>query len=122
MNRAKGYDFEQQAVQYLESKEYIILEQNWHASKFGEIDIIALTPDKQKVVFIEVKGRKGYYSRQDAVNSLTPSKLTKITKSINYFLQNYKKIELPFWTRFDIILIHQALEHIENIDLSGIIN
>lgn len=122
MNRTKGNNFEEQAVKYLTKNNYEILEQNWHASRLGEIDIIALSPNKNKLIFIEVKGRTGIYSRLDSMNSLTPSKLTKINKSINYFLNNYKARELPFWTQFDIILIYNNnIEHIENIDLSSIL-
>ena len=55
-NKEKGALGENLAAQYLEKLGYKILERNWHFSRTGEIDIIAL--DRDALVFVEVKSRK----------------------------------------------------------------
>jgi putative endonuclease len=55
-NRKKGTDFESQAASYLEAKGYRVLERNFRC-RIGEIDLIALDPDADEVVFAEVKYR-----------------------------------------------------------------
>ena len=47
---------EEAASKYLERQGYTILERNW-ACPFGEADIIALGPDGDELVFVEVKTR-----------------------------------------------------------------
>ena len=54
-NKLKGKRGEELAVKHLQEKGLKILETNWHYSRFGEIDIIAL--DKDILCFIEVKSR-----------------------------------------------------------------
>jgi putative endonuclease len=49
-----GKQGEAAAVQFLENKNYTILEQNWRSGK-AEIDIVAM--DGQTMVFVEVKTR-----------------------------------------------------------------
>ena len=70
------------AVKLLVSKGYKIIAQNFR-SKFGEIDIIAM--DGDVLVFVEVKTRLGrkYGKPEEAV---TPMKLSRIKKTIEYFL------------------------------------
>ncbi|MCR4880668.1 MAG: YraN family protein [bacterium] len=55
-NKEKGNLGETLAAQYLEKSGYEIIERNWHYSRLGEIDIIAL--DRDTLVFVEVKARK----------------------------------------------------------------
>ena len=52
-----GREGEQCAAMYLESAGYRILERN---ARFGryEIDIVAFDPDRDMIVFVEVKARK----------------------------------------------------------------
>lgn len=52
--RELGTNYEKMACDYLESKEYKIIERNFRTYK-GEIDIIA--SDKEYLVFVEVKFR-----------------------------------------------------------------
>lgn len=54
--RAKGDAGEQIASDYLRSKGYEIVERN-HYTSHAELDIIALSPERDAVVFVEVKSR-----------------------------------------------------------------
>lgn len=54
-NKVKGKIGEELAVKYIKNKGLKVLDTNWHYSRFGEIDIIAL--DKNTLSFIEVKTR-----------------------------------------------------------------
>lgn len=47
-----GEDF---VAQYLKSKGYIIIKRNWRDSRFGELDIVAESPEC--IAFVEVKTR-----------------------------------------------------------------
>lgn len=55
-NRAKGNIGEDIAAEFLLSKGYHLIERN-HYTNHTEIDIIALSPDEETVVFVEVKSR-----------------------------------------------------------------
>lgn len=48
---------EQLAAEHLERRGCLILERNYR-SRWGELDIVALEPDTQTIVFIEVKTRR----------------------------------------------------------------
>lgn len=78
MNLKIGKIAEERVEMYLKKHGYKILNRNFH-SKFGEIDIIA---EKESTIsFIEVKYSKNY----DPIYRITPKKLEKIIKTINYF-------------------------------------
>ncbi|MDX1808463.1 MAG: YraN family protein [Sulfurospirillaceae bacterium] len=69
---------EDRVEKYLKKQGYKIIKRNFH-SKFGEIDIIA---EKGSLIsFFEVKYSKDY----DPIYRITPTKLEKIIKTINYF-------------------------------------
>lgn len=74
-----GQEAEEKASSFLQSLGYVIQERNFH-SKFGEIDIIALK--ENTLHFFEVKYSKNY----DPLVRITPSKMTKIIKTIQYYL------------------------------------
>ena len=86
---------EQLVADYLKSKGFLILKQNYR-SGFGEIDIIAETPDE--IIFVEVKTRKEDFlaSPADAVDY---NKQRKIIKTAYEFL---KRIHVRCNIRFDI--------------------
>jgi len=108
VSRSKGDIAEQKACEYLLSQGYQILEQNFYAKKLGEIDIIAL---KDKTYhFCEVKSGLDYES---AVNNLTPSKLSKIKRSTDYYLQS-KKLDVAYCIDA-IIVVDDEIEYLENI-------
>lgn len=110
MSRFKGDIAEQESCEYLHSQGYTILEQNFYAKKLGEIDIIAKKDDVY--IFVEVKSAQEY---EIAVNNITPSKLSKIIRSVDYYLQKYK-LDVDF--QIDaLIVVNTEITHLENITL-----
>lgn len=110
MSRFKGNLAEQQSCEYLISQGFHIVEQNFYAKKLGEIDIIA----RKKGVyhFIEVKSSQEYES---AVNNITPSKLSKLYRSIDYYIQT-KKITADYMLDA-MIVVQEDITHLENITM-----
>ena len=108
MSRAIGNIAEDNAIKYLKQADFTIVERNFY-SKFGEIDIIAL---KGRVLhFIEVKSGKNF----DPIYAITPRKLNKILKTINYYILK-KKINLDI--AVDALIIKgNKIELLENITL-----
>lgn len=97
----------------LTSKGYYILKRKY-CTRFGEIDIIALTPKKDVVAFVEVKTRKDS-SHGAAAESVNKTKLSRIVKSAQqYLLDNPLDTDI----RFDVIEVYTAgdirVNHIEN--------
>ena len=94
------------AVKYLKSKDFTIIERNFHV-KGGEIDIIAMkntkTEDKlhvklENIAFIEVKTKKikNIQEIKDQIyspeNNLTKTKRQRILKAIKHYL-SFNKID-----------------------------
>ena len=103
-----GIKAETRAVEYLKENGYSILERNFH-SRFGEIDIVAFKDDI--LHFFEVKYSKEY----DALTRITPKKLQKIIKTIDYYM--YKK-ELDLDYQIDALIVNDKLiEIVENISI-----
>lgn len=81
-----GLNAEERVAKYLLKNGYKILKRNFH-SKFGEIDIIA---KKDKLLsFIEVKYSKKY----NPIYRITPTKMQKIIKTVDYFFMLNKSDE-----------------------------
>ena len=110
LSQHKGAASEKKACEYLTSLGFQIIEQNFFAKKLGEIDIIATY--KNTYHFVEVKSGLDYES---AVNNITPSKLSKIKRSVDYYLQS-KKLNVDFCIDA-IIVVDDELEFLENITL-----
>lgn len=110
MSRTKGLLAEELACQFLVAQGCALLERNFHC-RFGEIDIIAL---KEGVLhFVEVKSAE----RSEPIYAITPSKLQKIQKSVQVYLQR-TQTTLDFCIDALIIkgnLGDHTLEWIENI-------
>ncbi|MBS9782281.1 MAG: YraN family protein [Arcobacter sp.] len=110
MTREKGNKAEKQAIAFLENKNFKIIEQNFYAKKLGEIDIIA--QEKDIYHFIEVKSALDY---ETAVNNITFSKLSKLKRSIDYYIQK-KNIQNPYC--LDVIIVNEKnIQLIENITI-----
>ena len=108
MSRAKGDLAEQKACEFLLSQAFEIIEQNFYAKKLGEIDIIC---KKDNIYhFIEVKSADDY---ETAINNITPSKLSKLKRSVAYYIQT-KKINCCYCMDA-IIIAENQLEFLENI-------
>lgn len=102
-----GFESEDKAAKYLRNLGYKIIERNFK-SKFGEIDIVAVKNDT--IHFIEVKATKGDY---ESVYRVTPEKLSKILKTIDFFILKYK---FDGFYQIDVITINQnEIKFLENI-------
>lgn len=110
MSRLKGSLAEEKAIKYLLLHKFKILEKNYYAKKLGEIDIIANKDDVYH--FIEVKSSTTY---ENAINNITKSKLFKIKKSIEYYLQ-INKLDVSYCIDA-IIIVENELNFLENISL-----
>ncbi|AYJ80864.1 hypothetical protein AN286_01750 [Aliarcobacter cryaerophilus ATCC 43158] len=110
MSREKGDFAEKRAISFLIDLNYMIIETNFYAKKLGEIDIIA---KKDNVYhFCEVKSAQNF---ELAVQNLTKSKLSKIKKSVDYYLQ-IKKLNVAFC--IDAVIVNEdSIEILENITM-----
>ena len=110
MSREKGDFAEKKAISFLEELGFKIIEKNFYAKKLGEIDIIAL---KNNIYhFCEVKSANSF---EAAVQNLTKSKLSKIKRSVDYYLQ-IKKLNVAFC--IDAVVVNDdSIEILENITM-----
>lgn len=108
---------ETMVADFLRSKGYIIIAENYH-SRFGEIDIIA--ENREYILFIEVKTRhKGsMVSAADAVNK---SKQKKLVLTAYDFLS---KIRMKIKYRFDVAEVYYEINELGELkaDLNYIKN
>lgn len=110
MSKQKGDEAEQKAKSFLEDLGYKIIEQNFYAKKLGEIDIIAIKDSNYH--FCEVKSANDY---EVAVNNITPSKLSKIKRSLSYYLQ-IKKLNVAYCV--DVVIVTPtSIDLLENVTL-----
>ena len=83
------------------------MDRNYHFSRYGEIDIIAL--DKNTLCFIEVKTRSSN-AFGAPLEAITRTKLDKIRKSALSYLQNSK----IFYKNYRIDAISVFLQNTES--------
>ncbi|WP_198304553.1 YraN family protein [Arcobacter vandammei] len=110
MSREKGNFAEKRAISFLEDLGFQIVETNFYAKKLGEIDIIAKKDEVYR--FCEVKSGLDYES---AISNLTPKKLSKIKRSVEYYLQ-IKSLNTAFCIDA-IVVSDENIELIENITM-----
>ena len=110
MSREKGDFAEKRAISFLTDLDFIIVETNFYAKKLGEIDIIAIKGNVYH--FCEVKSAQNF---ELAVQNLTKSKLSKIKRSVDYYLQ-IKKLNVAFC--IDAVVVNDdSIEILENITM-----
>mgnify|MGYP003403006152 CR=1 FL=1 len=110
MSREKGNFFFFFEISFWQDLNFQIIEQNFYAKKLGEIDIIAKKNDTYH--FCEVKSAPDY---ETAINNLTASKLSKIKRSVDYYLQT-KKLDVAFC--IDAIIVNdEEINFLEFITL-----
>ena len=99
LNHKQGAAAEDAALAFLLDKGCSLLARNWHCA-YGEIDLI----DKNggMIVFVEVKYRKNR-GFGGAAYSISPSKLLKLQRSVEYYLQKHGLNHAP--CRLDAVLI-----------------
>lgn len=107
--KAKGNLAEEKGCDYLRSRGLRIIDRNVY-NRFGEIDIIAM---KANVFhFVEVKSAAMY---EQAVYNLSPAKLQKLNRTIQFYLQK-KKLNSDYCIDA-LIVSDEGIEWIENITL-----
>jgi putative endonuclease len=121
LKKETGILGENLAEKYLQQKNYTIVQKNFR-TRSGEIDIIAISPDRKYLCFVEVKTRKqsSFGPPEEAVDE---RKIKKIMRVAEEFLFLYHKIydfEIKNLNiRFDVISVEITyddvkIEHIEN--------
>ena len=110
-----GKKGEEIAKNYLEKKNYILLDKNWRSGKYGELDLVVKDEKTNEIVFVEVKTRET--STKDAKELVTPKKQEKLYKLAKSYLYKHR-LKDPA-CRFDVIAIRisgdiKELEHIRN--------
>ncbi len=106
--KTKGNLAEDKACEFLIKKEYKILKRNFYF-KGGEIDIIAFK--NHTIHFIEVKSGSSF----EPIFNITPSKIKRIIKGANIYMQK-TKLNKAFC--IDALIIKDNnIEHIKNITL-----
>lgn len=114
-NKQLGLKQESVACRYLEEQGYKILERNWRWSNRGEIDIIAIDPNRfnrEYLIFIEVKYRS--YSMEMSLGAVNYKKIEQIKKLALIYLSR-KQIKNQNIS-FDFIAIcGKEIKHLKNI-------
>lgn len=105
-NRASGKVGEDKACLFLKEQGFTIIEQNFFAGRYGEIDIIAL---KDKLlVFVEVKSRSNE-KFGGGIYSITEKKKKSLRLAARFFLvKNSIYDSIEYTIRFDLILIENG--------------
>ncbi|MBY0403334.1 MAG: YraN family protein [Cyanobacteria bacterium] len=88
-------------MDYVISKGYLVVETNWRSGRTGEIDMILKSPEKDLVVFVEVKTRRstGHGAPIESVSLEKQSRM--ISLSEQYVQAN--PVAQKAQRRFDII-------------------
>ena len=109
----RGREAEDRAAAHLRTQGFEILARNFR-TKLGEIDIVALSPGRDILIFAEVR----YRSRDDfgtPEESVGISKQRKLVKAAQIFLQTAPTVVRGVAARFDVIALSPlGLRHIEN--------
>lgn len=112
-NKIKGKLGENLAVDFLKNKGFSILETNYYASRYGEIDIIA--KKDEIIVFVEVKTRSSL-NFGHPFESITPLKISKMQKATLFYLNEVKpKYNAIRLDGIAVILDSKEILHIENL-------
>lgn len=107
--RARGNIAEERGCEYLRDIGFRIIDRNVY-NRFGEIDIIAMRDNV--IHFVEVKSAQSY---DQAVNNITASKLQKLYRTIQTYLQQ-KRLNLDYC--IDALIVTDGeIVWIENITL-----
>ncbi len=110
LNTFIGNQNEAKAIDFLISKGFRIIEQNYYARKLGEIDIIAIKDDT--LHFIEVKSAQADF---DPIYNFTPSKQRKVINSAYYYMKS-KNLDMVF--SIDLIVVRWGeIEFLENVTM-----
>ena len=102
---------EDEAALYYEDKGYEILERDWKVGK-RDIDLIALTEDKDTLVFVEVKTRQNN-DLQEPEEAVDVKKMRNLAIAANAYVKLHG---LEMDVRFDIISVIGKCSCVESIE------
>jgi len=91
------------ASNFLEKNGYQIIEKNYRARRWGEIDLIAI--DGDTLAFVEVKTRIGD-QMLEPFEAVDNHKLRTLKKSAYQFLSRNHQKRLPEAYRIDVVSVH----------------
>jgi putative endonuclease len=85
---------------YLENKGYVVLEKNWHAGRYAEIDLVCQQGDE--LVLVEVKARQstGFGWPEEAV---TRAKQEKLQMAAQAYILSHPHLSPKI--RFDVVAV-----------------
>ena len=111
-NKLKGGWGETQAVKYLRGAKYRVINTNFRTT-LGELDIIAVTPDNNILVFVEVKTRADN-AYGAPCESIVWSKRRKINQAAAQYINRFDHHNVA--VRFDVIEVYLdgSVNHIEH--------
>lgn len=102
---------EDEAALYYEDRGYEILERDWKIGK-RDIDLIALTEDKDTLVFVEVKTRQNN-DLQEPEEAVDVKKMRNLAIAANAYVKLHG---LDMDVRFDIISVIGKCSCVESIE------
>lgn len=102
---------EDEAALYYEDRGYEILERDWKVGK-RDIDLIALTEDKDTLVFVEVKTRRNN-DLQEPEEAVDVKKMRNLAIAANAYVKLHG---LDMDVRFDIISVIGKCSCVESIE------
>ena len=102
---------EDEAALYYEDRGYEILERDWKVGK-RDIDLIALTEDKDTLVFVEVKTRQNN-DLQEPEEAVDVKKMRNLAIAANAYVKLHG---LDMDVRFDIISVIGKCSCVESIE------
>lgn len=102
---------EDEATLYYEDKGYEILERDWKVGK-RDIDLIALTEDKDTLVFVEVKTRQNN-DLQEPEEAVDVKKMRNLAIAADAYVKLHG---LDMDVRFDIISVIGKCSCVESIE------
>lgn len=102
---------EDEAALYYEDRGYEILERDWKVGK-RDIDLIALTEDKDTLVFVEVKTRQNN-DLQEPEEAVDVKKMRNLAIAANAYVKLHC---LDMDVRFDIISVIGKCSCVESIE------
>jgi putative endonuclease len=104
------------AARFIQRLGWSLLQQNWRAGKFGELDIIARDMDGC-LVFIEVKTRRvDRESETIGFSAVDGLKRHKVVKSALRYLNCFGLSESDEACRFDVIVVNYPFQTSANDD------
>lgn len=109
-----GKTGEQLAAEYLKTKGFEVLETNWRFKQY-ELDLIVKMPNRDTIVFVEVKTRQtNYFGYPETF--VTKAKQKLIAKAAALYLDENGLNDAP--VRFDVVAITITPQqtHIHHID------